>query len=126
MCWVFSDDEHGSSPSGGNGCGGVGSAGPWLSGCMGSAWRSRGRCRGRPLNRLLAHECGTYHAGQTTFFLAGRAWVHLYAESMSPGGHLVTTLALSAASTVLTRELPLADSLVLTGGLLVGGFLIDV
>ena len=45
---------------------------------------------------------------------------------MSPGGHLLTTLALCAASTVLTREIPLADSLVLTGGLLVGGFLIDV
>lgn len=45
---------------------------------------------------------------------------------MSPGGHLLTTLAACAASFFVTRELPLADSLALTAGIATGGFLIDV
>jgi hypothetical protein len=45
---------------------------------------------------------------------------------VSPGGHLLTTLAACAGSAVLARDLPLADSLALTAGILAGGFLIDV
>jgi len=45
---------------------------------------------------------------------------------MSPGGHLVTTVAACAASVVLTRDLPLADTVALAGGIATGGFLIDV
>jgi hypothetical protein len=45
---------------------------------------------------------------------------------MSPGGHLATTIAACAATTVLTHPLPLAESLALTGGIAAGGFLIDV
>jgi hypothetical protein len=45
---------------------------------------------------------------------------------VSPGGHLLTTLAACAASAFLTRDVPLADSLALTAGLVAGGFLIDV
>src|SRR5712691_11982645 len=50
-----------------------------------------------------------------------------YEESeMSPGGHLVTTVAACAASVVLTRDLPMADTIALAGGIATGGFLIDV
>jgi len=50
-----------------------------------------------------------------------------YGESeMSPGGHLVTTVAACAASVVLTRDLPMADTIALAGGIVTGGFLIDV
>ncbi len=45
---------------------------------------------------------------------------------MSPGGHLVTTVAACAASVVLTRNLPMADTVALAGGIAAGGFLIDV
>ena len=45
---------------------------------------------------------------------------------MSPGGHLVTTVAACAASVVLTRNLPMADTVALASGIAVGGFLIDV
>lgn len=45
---------------------------------------------------------------------------------MSPGGHLVTTLAACAGSAFLTRDLPQAQSLALTAGIAAGGFLIDV
>jgi len=45
---------------------------------------------------------------------------------MSPGGHLLTTLAACAGSAFLTRDLPLAQSLSLTAGIAAGGFLIDV
>lgn len=45
---------------------------------------------------------------------------------MSPGGHLLTTVAACAASAYLSRALPLADSLALTAGIAAGGFLIDV
>src|SRR3989441_8816385 len=45
---------------------------------------------------------------------------------MSPGGHLVTTVAACTASVLLTRDLPLASTIALAGGIAVGGFLIDV
>ena len=45
---------------------------------------------------------------------------------MSPGGHLLTTLAACAGSAFLTRRLPQAQSLALTAGIAAGGFLIDV
>jgi hypothetical protein len=45
---------------------------------------------------------------------------------VSPGGHLLTTLAACAASVFVIRDLPLADSLALTAGIAAGGFLIDV
>ena len=45
---------------------------------------------------------------------------------MSPGGHLITTVAACAASAFASRGLPLADSLALTAGIAAGGFLIDV
>jgi len=45
---------------------------------------------------------------------------------MSPGGHLVTTVAACTASVLLTRDLPLASTLALAGGIATGGFLIDV
>jgi hypothetical protein len=45
---------------------------------------------------------------------------------MSPGGHLVTTVAACAASLMLTREVPVADSLTLAAGIAAGGFFIDV
>ena len=45
---------------------------------------------------------------------------------MSPGGHLVTTVAACTASVLLTRDLPLASTIALAGGIATGGFLIDV
>ncbi len=45
---------------------------------------------------------------------------------MSPGGHLLTTVAACAASLVLTRGMPAADSIALAAGIATGGFLIDV
>ena len=45
---------------------------------------------------------------------------------MSPGGHLLTTVAACAASVTLSRDLPLGDTVALVGGLFTGGFLIDV
>jgi hypothetical protein len=45
---------------------------------------------------------------------------------VSPGGHLLTTLAACAASAFLSRDLPVTDSLALTAGIAAGGFLIDV
>src|SRR3989442_2004609 len=45
------------------------------------------------------------------------AW---YDGSVSPGGHLITTMAACAASATLTGSWPL------TAGIAVGGFLIDV
>lgn len=45
---------------------------------------------------------------------------------MSPGGHLVTTVAACAVSIVLTRDLPMADTVALASGIATGGFLIDV
>ncbi len=45
---------------------------------------------------------------------------------MSPGGHLVTTVAACAASLVLTRGAPAGDSIALAAGIAAGGFLIDV
>src|SRR5256885_11217065 len=45
---------------------------------------------------------------------------------MSPGGHLVTTVAACAASVVLTRNLPMADTVALAGGIAAGGFLVGV
>lgn len=45
---------------------------------------------------------------------------------MSPGGHLLTTLAACATSLFLSREIPLRDSLALAGGIAAGGFVIDV
>lgn len=50
----------------------------------------------------------------------------MYDEIVSPGGHLLTTLAACGASLFLTRDLPLAPSLTLAGGIAAGGFLIDV
>lgn len=50
----------------------------------------------------------------------------MYDGRVSPGGHLVTTLAACGASLLLTRDLPLAQSLTLAGGIAAGGFLIDV
>jgi hypothetical protein len=50
----------------------------------------------------------------------------VYHRAVSPGGHLLTTLAACAGSAVLARDLPLSDSLALAGGILAGGFLIDV
>jgi hypothetical protein len=50
----------------------------------------------------------------------------VYDGIVSPGGHLLTTLAACAASAFLTRDLAVADSLTLTAGLVAGGFLIDV
>ena len=47
-------------------------------------------------------------------------------KSMSPGGHLLTTVAACAASVTLSRDLPLGDTVGLVGGLVAGGFLIDV
>jgi len=45
---------------------------------------------------------------------------------VSPGGHLLTTLAACAASAFVTRELPAAETLAVVAGLFAGGFLIDV
>lgn len=45
---------------------------------------------------------------------------------MSPGGHLVTTVAACAGSLALTRSLPPVDSLVVAAGVALGGFFIDV
>jgi hypothetical protein len=45
---------------------------------------------------------------------------------MSPGGHLVTTLAACAGALALARDLPGGDALALTAGIAAGGFLIDV
>jgi hypothetical protein len=45
---------------------------------------------------------------------------------VSPGGHLLTTLAACAASAFVTRELPAAETLTVVAGLFAGGFLIDV
>jgi len=50
----------------------------------------------------------------------------LHSSSMSPGGHLVTTVAACAASLVLTRGVPAGDSIALAAGIAAGGFLIDV
>jgi hypothetical protein len=50
----------------------------------------------------------------------------VYDEIVSPGGHLLTTLAACSASAFLSRDLPLQDSLALAGGIAAGGFLIDV
>jgi hypothetical protein len=50
----------------------------------------------------------------------------VYDEIVSPGGHLLTTLAACSASVFLSRHLPLQDSLALAGGIAAGGFLIDV
>ena len=47
-------------------------------------------------------------------------------SGMSPGGHLVTTVAACAASLVLTRGMPAGDSIALAAGIATGGFLIDV
>jgi hypothetical protein len=46
--------------------------------------------------------------------------------SMSPGGHLVTTVAACTAALALTRTMPVGDSLALAAGLAAGGFFIDV
>jgi hypothetical protein len=46
--------------------------------------------------------------------------------AMSPGGHLVTTVAACAAALALTRTLPAGDALALAGGIAAGGFFIDV
>lgn len=45
---------------------------------------------------------------------------------MSPGGHLVTTLAACGASLALAPDLPAAQQALLAAGLFTGGFLIDV
>lgn len=45
---------------------------------------------------------------------------------MSPGGHLVATVAACAGSLALTRSFPPADSLALAAGVALGGFFIDV
>jgi hypothetical protein len=45
---------------------------------------------------------------------------------VSPGGHLVTTLAGCAAAAVAAREAPAGDVLALVAGIAAGGFLIDV
>jgi hypothetical protein len=45
---------------------------------------------------------------------------------MSPGGHLVTTVAACAASLVMTRDVPAGDAIALVAGIAAGGFLIDV
>lgn len=45
---------------------------------------------------------------------------------MSPGGHLLTTLAACAVSLAATREAPAGEALALAAGLAAGGFLIDV
>jgi hypothetical protein len=45
---------------------------------------------------------------------------------VSPGGHLLTTLAACAAAVFATRGVPSGDSLALVSGIAAGGFLIDV
>ena len=47
-------------------------------------------------------------------------------SGMSPGGHLVTTVAACAASLVVSRGVPAGDSIALAAGIAAGGFLIDV
>jgi hypothetical protein len=45
---------------------------------------------------------------------------------MSPGGHLLTTLAACAVSLAAAREAPAGEALALAAGVAAGGFLIDV
>jgi hypothetical protein len=47
-------------------------------------------------------------------------------DEMSPGGHLITTVAACATSVFLTRDLPLSDTVAVAGGIAAGGFLIDI
>jgi len=50
----------------------------------------------------------------------------LHSLGVSPGGHLVTTVAACTASLVLTRSVSAGDSLALAAGIAAGGFFIDV
>jgi hypothetical protein len=47
-------------------------------------------------------------------------------EPVSPGGHLVTTVAACTGAVVVSQGLPAGDTVALTAGIAAGGFLIDV